>query len=319
MSALSIAIQMDDLSRLNFSMDNSLLLAAAAEQRGHEVYIYQPQELSWQPGLLSAPVRRLSALRLPTAQHSLGQPERTDLSSFDVILLRQEPPFDMGYITSTYLLELISDKVLIINDPKAVRDAPEKILTQRFADFIPPTLITHDTGEVDAFREAHRDIILKPLYGYGSRGVARIRQDDDNYGSLLETFLASSPEPIIVQKYLPEVREGDRRIVLLDGEISGIFARIPKAGDLRAASRTGASLVPATLTPREKDICVALKPYLQQNNLLFTGIDVIGDYLTEINVTSSAGFSQLNKVYGGQHEASFWPLVEARLQRKAAA
>jgi glutathione synthase len=313
---------MDALTTLNFAMDNSILLAAAAEQRGHTVYIYDPRELSWQPGLLSAPARRIAGLNPPLATHTLELPERLDLGAVDVILLRQEPPFDMSYITSTYLLELISDRVLVVNDPKAVRDAPEKILTQRFADFIPPTLISRDIKEIEVFREAHRDIIFKPLYGYGSRGVARIRPDDDNYGSLLETFLGNSPEPIIVQKYLPEVREGDRRIVLFDGEIVGVFARIPKAGDLRAATRTGASLAPATLTPREKQMCAALRPYLQQNNLLFAGIDVIGDCLTEINVTSPAGLSQLNKVYGGKHEAGFWPLVEqklaARRQQKAA-
>jgi glutathione synthase len=314
MSGLAIGIQMDDLTALNFTADNTLLLAAAAEQRGHTIYLYQPQQLSWQPGLLSAPVRRLSGLSLPTARHMLNQPERMDLSSLDVILLRQEPPFDMRYITSTYLLELISDKVMVVNDPKAVRDAPEKILTQRFPDFIPPTLISRDTGEIDAFREAHRDIIFKPLYGYGSRGVARIRQDDENYYSLLETFLATTPEPLIIQKYLPEVRAGDRRIVLFDGEIVGIFARIPATGDIRATRRAGATLAPASLTARENEICAALKPYLQQQNLLFAGIDVIGGYLTEINVTSPAGVSQLNQVYGGNHEAGFWPLVEARLK-----
>jgi glutathione synthase len=310
---LTIAIQMDALTTVNYRYDSSLTLAAGALRRGHKVYIYQPHELSWQPGLLSAPAQELSGLQIPLASHVLGPREVLDLSSVDVILLRQDPPYNLAYITTTHLLELVADKVLVLNNPKAVRDAPEKLLVQRFPDLIPPTLITRNRAGIAAFRATHGDIILKPLFGHAGSGVFHIRPDDENYTAALDALLGSGLEPIIVQKYLPTVREGDRRIVLFDGEPVGVFARVPVAGEARANTRYGSQLVASTLTTRERDICTALAPTLKQTGLFFAGIDVIGGWLTEINVTSPAGIAQLNELNDTQLEDEFWQQAEAKL------
>lgn len=310
---LTIAIQMDPLTAVNYRNDSSLTLAAGALRRGHKVYVYQPQDLSWQPGLLSAPAHEISGLQLPLASHVLGPREVLDLSAVDVILLRQDPPYNLAYITTTHLLELVADKVLVLNNPKAVRDAPEKLLVQRFPDLIPPTLITRSRAGIDDFRATHGDIVLKPLFGHAGAGVFHITPHDENYSAALDALSNAGPEPIIAQKYLPAIREGDRRIVLFDGEPVGVFNRVPLAGEARANTRFGSQVVAATLTAREREICAALAPTLKQTGLFFAGIDVIGGYLTEINVTSPAGIAQLNRLNGTQLEDDFWQRAEAKL------
>jgi glutathione synthase len=313
MTSLTIAIQMDPLTQVNYVTDSSLTLAAGALRRGHNVYLYQPHNLSWQPGLLSAPAQKITGLDLPRATHVLSPAEPLDLGTVDILLLRQDPPYNLAYITTTHLLELISDKVLVLNNPKAVRDAPEKLLVQRFPELIPPTLITRTRSAIDDFRATHDDIILKPLFGHAGAGVFHIRPEDENYTAALEALLGAGPEPLIVQKYLPSVRQGDRRIVLFDGEPVGVFARIPVMGEARANTRYGSRLEASSLTTREHEICAAIGPTLKQNGLFFAGIDVIGGYLTEINVTSPAGIAQLNRLNGTQLEDDFWARAERLL------
>jgi len=313
--SLTIAIQMDALTRLNFMTDSTLRLAQAALARGHQVYVFEPQQVSYQPGLLSATARQLSGLALPAATHTLGEAQQLDLSTVDVILLRQDPPYDMGYIASTHLLELVADRVLILNHPTGVRNAPEKLLVQEFPDFLPPTLITRDRAALARFRDTHRDIILKPLFGHAGHGVFHLTEQDENYSTVVETMLAHGPEPLIAQLYLPQVRAGDRRIILIDGEVAGVYARIPADGEARANGRHGSTAQAATLTAREQAICAALKPRLQQLGLFFVGIDVIGDYLTEINVTSPTGLAALHQLYGRDVATDFWIAAEAKLDK----
>lgn len=313
--ALQVAIQMDPVAGVNFASDSSIRIAAEAACRGAEVYVYEPQNLSWQPGLLSAPAQRIGDFDLPTAKHTLGPVETLDLGGMDVIWVRQDPPFDEAYITSLHLLELVADKVLVLNNPRSIRDCPEKLLVLRFPELTPPTLITRDRKAMNDFREAHRDIILKPVNGHAGHGVFHLGPDDENFGSALETLLAANKEPLIMQRYLPEVRSGDRRIILVEGEPMGVFARIPVAGDARAALRTGSRVERSSLTEREVHICQTIGPLLRERGLVFVGIDVIGGYLTEINVTSPTGIAQMDRFEGISIAAKIWDAVEGRLRK----
>ncbi len=313
--ALQVAIQMDPLASANFASDSSIRIAAEAGRRGADVYFYEAKDLSWQPGVLSAPAYKVTGLNPPEKSHVVGPRETIDLGGMDVIWVRQDPPFDVAYIASLHLLELIADQVLVLNNPRSIRDAPEKMLVLRFPDFIPPTLITRDRGAVNAFRDAHADIIIKPINGHAGHGVFHIKPDDENFGSAFETLMAATIEPLIVQRYLPEVRQGDRRLILVEGEYVGGFARVPAEGEARAAMRTGSTLEKVILTEREREIIATIGPVLRDMGLLFVGIDVIGGYLTEINVTSPTGIAQANKLDDVQIEALVWNAVEKRLRR----
>jgi glutathione synthase len=250
--------------------------------------------------------------------HTFGDFQTLDLAAMDVVLMRQDPPFDMAYITATHLLEHIQPATLIVNDPAAVRNAPEKLFVTRFEGLMPPTLITSDRDEVLSFRAEHEDIIVKPLYGNGGSGVFRLQPGDENLNALLEMFTQLFREPLIVQRYLPEVRQGDKRIILVEGEPVGAVLRVPAKGEARANLHVGGTAMKTTLTAREREICAAIGPTLREQGLLFVGIDVIGDYLTEINVTSPTGIQEIDRFDDSLLEARVWDAIEARLSERGA-
>jgi len=310
--SLVIAIQMDPIQSINIDTDSTLMMALEAQRRGHILWHYLPSEMSLRHNRLLARARRLEVRREHGNHYTLGPDETVDLATMDVVLMRQDPPFDMAYITATHLLEHIQPRTLVLNDPVSVRNAPEKLFVTHFPELMPPTLITSDKQEVLDFRAEYKDIIVKPLYGNGGAGVFHLKPDDENLGALLETFTQLYREPIIVQKYLPEIRQGDKRIILIDGEPVGAVARIPLAGEARANFHAGGSAGKTDLTARERDICAAIGPTLRAKGLVFVGIDVIGDYLTEINVTSATGIQQINRLNNSNIEALLMDAVERR-------
>jgi glutathione synthase len=312
---LTVAIQMDPMESINIDADSTFVLALEAQARGHTLYHYLPRHLSLRDGRLTAEARRLSVRREQGRHHDLGPAETLDLAAMDVILMRQDPPFDMAYITATHLLEHVRDEVLVVNDPVSVRNAPEKLFATHFPGLMPPTLITSDRAQITAFRAEHGDIILKPLFGNGGAGVFRLRPEDENLNALLEMFTQLYREPIMVQRYLPEIRQGDKRIILVDGEPVGGVLRVPAAGEARANLHVGGRAAKTTLTPREREICAAIGPTLAEQGLVFVGIDVIGDYLTEINVTSPTGLQEINRLDGAALERRVWDAIEARRAR----
>ncbi|MFQ5765601.1 MAG: glutathione synthase [Rhodospirillales bacterium] len=311
--ALRVAIQMDHVGSIDIDADSTFVLALEAQERGHALYYYLPEGLSFSGGRVLAEAEPLKVRRKKGDHFTLGPPETIDLADVDVVLMRQDPPFDMAYITTTHLLEHIHPKTLVVNDPAEVRNAPEKLYVNRFPDLMPPTLIASGREPIVAFRAEHKDIILKPLYGGGGAGVFHLAPEDENLNALLEMFTQFYREPIIAQKYLPEVRKGDRRIILIDGEAAGVINRIPAEGEARANMHVGAEPVKATLTARDKAICDAIGPDLKKRGLIFVGIDVIGDYLTEINVTSPTGLQEIDRFDGVSLEARIWDVIEARL------
>ena len=309
---LRIACQMDPIERTDIRGDSTFALLLEAQRRGHVLFYYTPQALTWRQGKLTATGHAATVRDLPGDFFTLGQQSTEDLSNQDVVLLRQDPPFDMSYITNTHLLQLIHPKTLVVNDPVHVRNAPEKLWILEFADLTPPTLVTRDAADVAAFRRDYKDIIVKPLFGNGGAGVFRITEGDTNLASLLEMFHGAFREPFMVQQYRPEVRAGDKRIILVDGAVAGAINRVPAAGETRSNMHVGGRPEPTTLTRREHEICERLGPELKRRGLIFTGIDVIGDYLTEINVTSPTGIRQV-KAFGGLDIASLiWDAIEAR-------
>jgi len=257
-------------------------------------------------------VRPLNVRAVKGDHFALGEGFVYDLSSADVVLMRQDPPFDMAYITATHILERIQPKTLVVNDPAQVRNAPEKLFVTEFAEFIPPTLITSDLREIRAFRDEHKDIIIKPLYGNGGAGVFRLKQDDENFGALMEMFTQFFREPVIVQRYIPEVRKGDKRIILVDGEFAGAINRVPASGEARSNMHVGGRPEATELTSREAAICAAIGPELKKRGLIFTGIDVIGDYMTEINVTSPTGIQEVKRFGGADIAGLVWDAIERR-------
>ena len=313
--ALTVAIQMDPIEKIDITGDSTFALALEAQARGHTLLYYGPRELTFRDGVVSAVVRPLSVRATRGDHFTLGEARRLDLSKTDVVLMRQDPPFDMAYITATHVLERIHPKTLVVNDPAHVRNAPEKLFVTEFKELMPPTLITSDRAEIAAFRAEHQDIILKPLYGNGGAGVFRVKADDENMGALLEMFTVFYREPVIVQRYVPEVRQGDKRIILVDGEFAGAINRVPAAGEARSNMHVGGRPEATTLTPREKDVCAALAPELKRRGLIFTGIDVIGNYLTEINVTSPTGIQEVRRFGGADIAAMIWDAIEKK--RKA--
>jgi glutathione synthase len=315
---LAVAIQMDPIETINIDGDTSFVLALEAQARGHALFHYLPSHLTLRDGRLRARGRRLEVRREHGRHHSFGPFQTLDLATMDVILMRQDPPFDMAYITATHLLEHIHPATLVVNDPASVRNAPEKLFVTRFEGLMPPTLITSDRVDIAAFREEHGDIILKPLFGNGGAGVFHVRPDDENLTALLEMFSLHYREPLMVQRYIPEVRIGDKRIILIDGEAVGAVLRVPAKGEARANLHVGGTAVRSELTAREREICAAIGPTLREQGLVFVGIDVIGDYLTEINVTSPTGIQEINRLDGVKLEARVWDAIEGRLNERGA-
>jgi glutathione synthase len=270
----------------------------AAQARGHSLYVYTTDTLAMEDGRVFARGRDVSVQRVKGDHARLGEPRRAELTEFDVILLRQDPPFDMHYIDTTFFLEAVHPKTLVVNDPVQVRNAPEKLFVTQFPDLQPPTLITKDLAAIREFRARHVDVVLKPLNGRGGSGVTRHLADDPNLDALLELHAQISPEPVILQKFLPSVTKGDKRILLVDGEAVGAINRVPEKGQIRSNLAVGGKAQPVELTARDREICAAIGPELKARGLLFVGIDVIGDYLTEINVTSPTGAQALKTFTG---------------------
>lgn len=310
--ALKVAVQMDHVSSITIKGDSTFALCLEAERRGHELFHYTPDRLTFRDGVVSARVEAMN-LREEQGKHfTLGEPQRVDLSSMDVVLLRQDPPFDMNYITSTHLLERIHPRTLVANDPGWVRNMPEKIFVTEFTDLMPETLITKDPEEVAAFRAEHGEIVMKPLYGNGGAGVFHLTREDRNLTSFMETFALLFREPFIVQRYLKDVRKGDKRIILIDGEPVGAINRVPAETDARSNMHVGGRAEATELTAREREICERIGPALKERGQIFVGIDVIGDHLTEINVTSPTGIREVKRFGGADIAALFWDAVEAR-------
>ncbi len=315
--SLAVAVQMDPIHAINIDADSTFVLMLEAQRRGHGLWYYTPKTLSLHGGRVVAKAQRVKDIRRKKGDHvELGPVEPLDLSMMDVVLLRQDPPFDMAYITTTHLLERIHPGTLVVNDPAHVRNAPEKLFVTHFQELMPPTLITVDRDEILAFRREHKDIVVKPLFGNGGSGVFHVKPDDENLGSILEVFTQMYREPIIAQRYIPEIRKGDKRIILVDGKPAGAVSRMPQEGEARANFHAGGAARQAELTPREKLICEAIGPALQERGLVFVGIDVIGDYLTEINVTSPTGIQEINRLSGTKIESEIWDAIEARRGRK---
>ena len=310
---LAVAIQMDPIDTINIDADSTFALALEAQVRGHALYHYLPQALTLRDGRLYARGRSLEVFRRQGSHHRFGEFAEIDLAGVDVILMRQDPPFDMAYITATHLLELLQeDGPLVVNDPASVRNAPEKLFVLRFKELMPPTLLSLDKEEIRAFWQEHGDIILKPLFGNGGAGVFRLRPGDENLNSLLEMYALVHREPVMVQRYLPEVRQGDKRIILVEGEPGGAVMRVPPEGEARANLHVGGRAVKSELTARDREICAAIGPTLRQQGLVFVGIDVIGDYMTEINVTSPTGIQEIARLDGVDLSRDIWDAIEAR-------
>jgi len=310
--SLKIAVQMDPIERINIKGDSTFALLLEAQKRGHRLSYYTPDRLAQLNGRVFATVAELSVRDQAGDHYTLGQPRRAELTEFDVILLRQDPPFDLAYVTSTHLLERIHPKTLVVNDPASVRNAPEKIFVTEFPELMPPTLITRDLAEIRAFRAEHGDIVMKPLFGHGGGAVFRVTRDDLNFGSLYDMFAATFREPWVVQTFLPAVKDGDKRIILVDGDYAGAVNRVPAADDLRSNMVRGGSPKATELTQREREICARLAPALRERGLLFVGIDVIGDNITEINVTSPTGIRAIKNLGGPDIAKLVWDKIEAK-------
>ena len=313
--ALRVGIQMDPIGEIDISGDTSFALALEAQRRGHELFYYEPDRLAMRDGQGSAAIQPLQVADALGAHFELGAASITDLRDLDVILMRQDPPFDMHYISATHMLERVHPDTLVVNDPAAVRNAPEKIFPVRFAGLLPDTLITRDRAALDAFRAEFGDIILKPVFGNGGAGIFRIGPDDENFGALVDMFVQTDREPIIAQRYLPEVRAGDKRVILVEGEAVGALNRVPAAGDARANVHVGGTPEAAGLTDRDLEIAHEIGPVLRDMGIVFAGIDIIGAHLTEINVTSPTCIREI-KAFGGPDIAvMIWDAIEARLAR----
>ncbi|MCE7027883.1 glutathione synthase [Jiella avicenniae] len=311
--ALDVAVQMDHVSSISIKGDSTFAICLEAQRRGHSLFHYTPEKLSLRDGRVTVRGEAME-LREEEGNHfTLGPAEKRDLGEADVVLLRQDPPFDMAYITSTHILERVQPKTLVVNDPASVRNAPEKIFVTEFPELMPETLITKDIAEVMDFRAEFGEIVMKPLYGNGGAGVFHITREDRNLTSFFETFGLLFREPFIVQRYLKDVRQGDKRIILVDGEIAGAINRVPAETDARSNMHVGGVATATELTAREREICERIGPALKERDLLFVGIDVIGGLLTEINVTSPTGIREVSRFGGNDIAAMIWDAIEARL------
>jgi glutathione synthase len=309
--SLKVAVQMDPIEGINIEGDTTFLMMETAQARGHSLFVYTTQTLAMEDGRVFARGRDVTVQRTRGDHARLGEFRRVELTEFDVVLLRQDPPFDMNYIDSTFFLEKAHPKTLVVNDPAAVRNAPEKLLVTDFPHLQPPTLITADREALAEFRARHGDVVLKPLNGKGGSGVTRHMADDPNLDALLEIHSELSPEPVILQKFLPSVTKGDKRILLVDGEAVGAINRVPQKGQIRSNLAVGGRAEAVELTARDREICAAIGPELKARGLLFVGIDVIGDYLTEINVTSPTGAVALKTFTGVDATEALWKRIES--------
>jgi glutathione synthase len=307
---------MDPIERINIRGDSTFALLLEAQRRAHALSYYTPDRLALADGKVSAAVRPLVVRDAPGDHFTLGEPRVTDLSTFDVVLLRQDPPFDLAYISTTHMLERIHPKTLVVNDPAHVRNAPEKVFVTEFPELMPPTLITRDLDAIKAFRAEHGDIVMKPLYGKGGEAVFRLEREDLNFGSLYDLFATMLREPWMVQKFLPAVKDGDKRIILVDGEFAGAVNRVPAPDDLRSNMVRGGVPKATDLTAREREICARLGPALRERGLLFVGIDVIDGFLTEINVTSPTGIRAIKNLGGPDVAALIWDKIEEKRAKR---
>jgi glutathione synthase len=325
--ALTVAVQMDPIESINIDADSTFALMLAAQARGHSLWHYEVRHLALSEGVAKPGARReervralarpVTVQRVRGAHYALGEPRLTDLGTMDVILMRQDPPFDMAYITATHVLEHVhrtdGTGPLVVNAPAAVRNAPEKLLVTHFPELMPPTLVTWDADAIRGFRAAHKDIVVKPLFGNGGAGVFLIRHDDPNLNALLEMHFARSREPLMIQRYEPAVRQGDKRIILIDGEPAGALNRVPAAGEARSNMHVGGRPERSELTARDREICASIGPLLREQGLIFVGIDVIGDWLTEINVTSPTGLQEIARFDGTDLAGRIWDAIEVKL------
>jgi glutathione synthase len=309
---LNVAVQMDPIARINIRGDSTFALLLEAQKRGHALSYYTPDKLSLRGEELVAPIQSLSVRDDVNNHFTLGEPKREPLAQFDVVLLRQDPPFDLAYITSTHLLERIHPKTLVVNDPASVRNAPEKIFVMNFPQLMPPTLISRDLDEINAFRKEHGAVVMKPLHGHGGAAVFRVMPQDMNFGSLFDMFSVTFKEPWVIQRFLPEVKHGDKRIILVEGEFAGAVNRVPAADDLRSNMVRGGAAQATELSDREREICATLAPELRKRGLLFVGIDVIDGNLTEINVTSPTGIRAIARLGGPDVAAMIWDAIEKK-------
>ncbi len=311
---LKIAVQMDPIASINPMGDSTFAMMLEAQSRGHRIDYYVPQTLALRDNRVSADLAPITLFDRPKGEHyELGAFARADLADYDVLLMRQDPPFDMNYITLTHMLERLHPKTFVVNPPAAVRNAPEKILVTEFPELMPPTLVTRDRALIHAFRREHGNIILKPLYGNGGAGVFFLQEGDQNLASLIELFEQSFREPFMVQKYLPDVRKGDKRIILVDGEPVAGLNRVPAEGEARSNMHVGGRPELSPLTAREREICAVIGPALKARDMIFVGIDVIGDYLTEINVTSPTGIREIKRFGGPDIAVLIWDAIEKRV------
>ncbi len=319
--ALKVAVQMDPIETISLDGDSTFALMLAAQERGHALWHYEVRHMALAEGVaregrvterVTALARPVTVRRVRGDHYTFGEPATLDLGGMDVVLMRQDPPFDMAYITASHMLDHIHPATLVVNNPTAVRNAPEKLLVMHFPELMPPTLVTWDVEAIRAFRATHRDIIVKPLFGNGGAGVFRIRHDDENLNSLLEMHFARSREPLMIQRYEPAVRLGDKRIILIDGEPAGVINRVPAAGEARSNMHVGGRAEASAMTPRDLEICRRIGPTLREQGLIFVGIDVIGDYLTEINVTSPTGLQEIARFDGTDLAGQIWDVIEAK-------
>ena len=313
--ALTVAVQMDPIQGIRIAGDTTFALLLEAQARGHRLLHYTPDRLSMQGNTVTARVEALSVQDVEGAHATLGPLERIDLSEVDVVLMRQDPPFDMAYITATHMLEKLSGKTLVVNNPAEVRNAPEKLFVLDFPDLMPPTLISRDKAEIEAFRREHGTIAMKPLHGHGGAAVFKVTETDPNFGSMFDLFAATFREQWVVQRFLERITEGDKRIVLVDGEPMGAINRVPAKNDIRSNMVRGGAAGAAELTARERDICAAIGPELKRRGLILVGIDVIDGHLTEINVTSPTGLRAIKRLGGPDLAVSVWDAIEGRLGR----
>ncbi|WP_417271425.1 glutathione synthase [Celeribacter sp.] len=311
-ASLKVAIQMDPIGPIDINADSTFRIMLEAQERGHPLFYYTPDKLAFQEGRLTARGWPVEVRREVGNHYTLGEEQEVDLSTFDVVWLRQDPPFDMGYITTTHLLDMIRDTTLVVNDPFWVRNYPEKLLVLQFPDLTPPTTIARDLDTIRAFKDKHGDIILKPLYGNGGAGVFRLGPDDKNLSSLHELFSGINNEPLIAQKFLADVSNGDKRVILVDGEPVGAINRVPQKGETRSNMHVGGRPEKIGLSARDREICDRIGPLLKEKGQVFVGIDVIGDYLTEINVTSPTGIQELERFDGTNTAALLWEAIEAK-------
>ncbi|MEH2559508.1 glutathione synthase [Bradyrhizobium algeriense] len=309
---LNVAVQMDPIARINIRGDSTFALLLEAQKRGHSISYFTPDKLSLRGEELVAPVQKLTVRDELGDHFTLGEPKREPMTNFDVILLRQEPPFDIAYITSTHLLERIHPKTLVVNDPASVRNAPEKMFVLNFPQLMPPTLISRDLDEINSFRDEHGAVVMKPLHGHGGAAVFRVMPQDMNFGSLFDMFSVTFREPWVIQRFLPEVKHGDKRIILVDGEFAGAVNRVPAPDDLRSNMVRGGAAQATELSEREREICATLGPALRERGLLFVGIDVIDGNLTEINVTCPTGIRAIAKLGGPDIAARIWDTIEKK-------